>query len=137
MIRLTRRYRFSAAHRLHAAALTDEENRVLYDKCNYPHGHGHNYELAISVRGKLDPATGRVVPLEALDRLVKDEVLNLLDRANLNDDVPGLAGVVPTTENLALEVRTLLTRRWPESFPQLEKIHIQETRRNSFELSNL
>jgi 6-pyruvoyltetrahydropterin/6-carboxytetrahydropterin synthase len=135
MIVLTRKYRFAASHRLHSPALSDEENRALYDKCNYPHGHGHNYELEISVRGRPDPATGRVAPLGQLDRLVHDEVLAVVDRANLNEDVPGLANAVPTTENLAIEIQHLLERRWPSDFPKLDRIRIQETRRNSFQLN--
>lgn len=138
MISLTRKYRFSASHRLHAAHLSDEENRAIYDKCNNPYGHGHNYELELSVRGPIDGATGRVVSIARLDALVRDEVVGVLDRANLNEDLPEMKGIVPTTENLVDAVQRRLLARWPQVFPagapRLDRLKIQETRRNSFEL---
>ncbi len=137
MIRLTRRYRFSASHRLHANRLSDLENRAVYGKCNNPFGHGHDYVLEVSVRGPLDEKTGRVADLAALDRLVHREVVGAFDHGNLNLDVPEFAGVVPTTENLVAVVERRLRRHWPAAFPgdwpRLDRIRIQETRRNTFE----
>lgn len=135
MIRLSRRYRFSASHRLDTPALTAEENRAVYGKCNNRYGHGHDYVLEVSVRGPVDES-GRAADLEALDRLVSEEVVEALDRTDLNRGA--LAEVVPTTENLAIEVRRRLAAKWEEAFPgewpRLERIRIMETKRNYFEL---
>ena len=139
MIRLTRRYRFSASHRLHTVRLSEAENRELYGKCSHPYGHGHDYVLEVSVCGPLEPASGRVVAPAALDRLVAAEVLRPFDHRNLNAEVAEFAAAVPTTESLALEVRRRLSRRWasefPSGWPKLEKIGIRETKRNRFELA--
>ena len=98
---ITRRVHFSAGSRLHAPALSDEENRRVYGKCNNPNGHGHNYWLEVTVRGEKDAVTGMVMDLKELDALLQDRVLADVDHAFLNLDVPWLEGVVPTTENLA------------------------------------
>jgi 6-pyruvoyltetrahydropterin/6-carboxytetrahydropterin synthase len=138
MTRLTRRYRFAASHRLHASSLPENENRKLYGKCNYPHGHGHNYELEVSVRGAVDASSGMLVRVEDLDKLVAEKVIQTFDRRNLNCDVAEFASLVPTTENLAEVVRSRLTSGWAEAFgasgAALDGIRIRETRKNSVEL---
>ncbi len=129
-MRLTRRYRFSASHRLHAGELSDERNSEVYGKCNNPHGHGHNYILELSVCGPVDEGTGRVVRLGELDSLVEEQLLRELDHADLNQQMEA----VPTTENLAVEIRRRLHRRWQGTLPRLEKIRLHETKRNIIEL---
>jgi 6-pyruvoyltetrahydropterin/6-carboxytetrahydropterin synthase len=137
MIRLTRCYRFSAAHRLHSGGLSGEENAAVYGKCNHPHGHGHDYLLEVSVTGPLDPATGLVARVEALDRLVERQVLNRLRHRDLNTEVPELEGLPPTTELLAAAVIRMLQERWQEAFPaghpRLDRVRLHETRKNIFE----
>ena len=64
---LSRRYHFSASHRLHAEAYDDDRNRVVYGKCNNPHGHGHNYTVQVTLSGPVDPVTGMVCNLAELD----------------------------------------------------------------------
>jgi 6-pyruvoyltetrahydropterin/6-carboxytetrahydropterin synthase len=139
MIRVTRRYRFSASHRLHAERLSDAANHELYGKCNNPYGHGHDYVLEISVRGPVDPESGRAADLPALDRLVESRILRAFDHKDLNTDVPEFAAAVPTTENLALEIRRRLREGWTTAFPgvwpRLEKVRVCETRRNAFEIT--
>jgi 6-pyruvoyltetrahydropterin/6-carboxytetrahydropterin synthase len=139
MLKVTRRYRFAASHRLHAPSLSEAENRELYGKCNNPFGHGHNYELEITVRGPLEQSTGRAVDLRRLDELVKAEVLDKFDHRNLNAEIGRFAEMVPTSENLALEVERRLRAGWhvtfPGEWPRLEKIRIAETARNIFEVS--
>ena len=131
-MKLTSRYRFSASHRLDTAAMTPEENRKLYGKCNNPHGHGHDYVLEITVDGPVDK-DGQVVNREAMDALVRERVLARLDHKNLNVDIPELAGSVTTTENLATLVRGSLADGW--TLPaRLVRVRISETARNSFEL---
>src|SRR5512138_2689271 len=99
---VTRRYRFSASHRLHAPGLGDEENRRVYGKCNNPFGHGHNYVLDVTAQGPLDPATGRAADPAQLDAFVRREILDAMDHRNLNTEVPAFAGSPPTSENLAV-----------------------------------
>jgi 6-pyruvoyltetrahydropterin/6-carboxytetrahydropterin synthase len=137
-IRLTRRYHFSAAHRLHSPLLSEQENRTVYGKCNNPFGHGHDYALEVTVRGPLDTLRGRLVPLALLDRLVQEVVLHDMDRRNLNAQVTEFAALVPTTENLALVIARRLRDAWHVTFPSspaaVEKVRISETRKNIFEV---
>ncbi|HLL85094.1 MAG TPA: 6-carboxytetrahydropterin synthase, partial [Longimicrobium sp.] len=88
-VRVTRRVHFSAAHRLHNPALTDEENARIYGPCNHPNWHGHNYEMDVTVEGEPDPRTGYLVDLGEL-RDVAEEVIGEMDHRNLNLDVPWL-----------------------------------------------
>ena len=134
-MRLTRRYRFAASHRLNTEALSPEENTRLYGKCNNPYGHGHDYVLDVTVEGKVRP-DGQVVERQALDALVTDQVLARLDHRNLNCDVPELAERVPTTENLASAIEDMLKRSW--KLPaRLAKVRISETAKNTFELETI
>ena len=137
MIRLTRKYRFSASHRLHTASLPEDLNRELYGKCNNPYGHGHNYVLEVTVEGPLDASTGRVCNLATLDGLVTRYVVRDLDHRNLNEDTPDFRSVVPTSENLTVAIEERLRKAWrsgfPEEWPRLSRIRLVETKRNSFE----
>ena len=136
MTRLSRRYRFCASHRLHSQALPDEANRELYGKCNNPWGHGHNYLVEISVTGSADPHSGQLVRVDALDELVHRSVLRDFDHRDLNRDVAAFENVVPTSENVAMEIRRRLTLAWPDDFPKLAGVRLWETRRNIFELND-
>jgi 6-pyruvoyltetrahydropterin/6-carboxytetrahydropterin synthase len=131
-LRLTRRYRFSASHRLDVAALSVDENRRLFGKCNNPYGHGHDYILDVTVEGAPD-ASGQIVPRHDLDAYVAQRILRRLDHKNLNLDVIELAGAVPTTENLAVAIRGMLDAEWPLE-PRLARVRVAETDRNIFEL---
>jgi 6-pyruvoyltetrahydropterin/6-carboxytetrahydropterin synthase len=137
MVYLTRRYRFSAGHRLHNDALSAEENWRVYGKCNNPNGHGHNYTLEVTVGGCVDPATGRVFDPAALDGIVAAQVLDKLDHKNLNLDMENFRAQVPTTENLCLEIYKLLRdpleRAGAGRGLQLERVRLEETSLNSFE----
>ena len=126
---LTRRYMFSASHRLHSDAMSDEANRATYGKCNNPYGHGHNYTLEVTVSGQVD-ANGMVCNLVDLDTLVGSEVLERFDRMNLNL-VPEFVSEVPTTENLCIRIYDILKRRFHPA--HLEKVRLEETMMNSFE----
>jgi 6-pyruvoyltetrahydropterin/6-carboxytetrahydropterin synthase len=131
-MRLTRRYRFSASHRLDVPSFSPEENRRLFGKCNNPYGHGHDYVLDVTVEGSPD-ASGQLVNRMALDALISSKVLHRFEHKNLNIDVPELTGVVPTTENLASAIRNVVVREW--SLPaRLQRIRVSETDRNIFEL---
>lgn len=138
-MRLTRRYRFSASHRLHSHLLSEGENQRIYGKCNHPFGHGHDYVLEVSVAGPLDRATGRIVDLDTLDNLVALEVIQPFEHKNLNTEVDAFREIVPTTENLASEIHSRLIHRWTAVFgsagPELDRIRIEETKRNYIELA--
>lgn len=137
-MKLTRRYRFSASHRLHAPCLSEHENAELYGKCNNPFGHGHNYAIEVQIAGPVDPRTGLVVDGLRMDQLVHRVVIDAFDHRNLNADVAEFRESVPTSENLAVEAGRRLQSAWREEFgsaPVLEKIRIHETARNIFEMS--
>lgn len=137
MMRVTRRYRFAASHRLHSGQFSEDKNRELYDKCNNPYGHGHDYVLDVCVAGRLDIATGLVVNVQTLDALVKEQILRDFDHRYLNVDVPEFEKLIPTSENILQVMRDRLCAHWPSVFPdgpRLEDIRLRETRRNSFEL---
>jgi 6-pyruvoyltetrahydropterin/6-carboxytetrahydropterin synthase len=139
MTRLTRRYRFSASHRLHCVSMSDAENAELYGKCNNPFGHGHNYVLEVSVRGPVDSDSGRVVSIGKLDEYVGRKVIQHLDHKDMNRDIPDFQHVVATTENLSVVVERRLRENWKESFAPaaLDAVRIQETERNLFEINDL
>jgi 6-pyruvoyltetrahydropterin/6-carboxytetrahydropterin synthase len=129
---LTRRYRFSASHRLNSAEMSPDENLSTYGKCNNPHGHGHNYTLEVTVSGPVDPATGMVCNLVDLDGFVEREVLSRYHLENLNT-LQEFAQQVPTTENLSVEIYEILQRGFQEA--HLERVRLEETMMNSFEYS--
>jgi 6-pyruvoyltetrahydropterin/6-carboxytetrahydropterin synthase len=127
---LTRRYLFSASHRLHNNQMSADENRVTYGKCNNPHGHGHNYGLEVTVSGQVDPSTGMICNLVDLDSCVDKEVLSRYDLENLNTRQE-FSVTVPTTENLCIQIFDILQRSFPHA--HLERVRLEETMMNSFE----
>ena len=125
-----RRYRLSASHRLHTDAFSEARNRAVYGKCNNPHGHGHNYIIEVIVGGDIDPVTGMVCDLVALDSCVKKEILDRFDHTNLNT-YAAFQGTVPTTENFNIEVHRLLTDAF--TLAEIISVRVEETSNNSFE----
>lgn len=100
MIYVTRKSHFNAAHRLHNPDKSDEWNREVFGKCNNPNWHGHNYVLEVTVVGEPDPETGYVIDLGDLKSIIQTNILDKCDHKNLNQEVPFLEGVIPTSENL-------------------------------------
>lgn len=131
---LTRRYKFSASHRLHNDAMSDAENAATYGKCNNPHGHGHNYALEVTVSGQVNESTGMVCNLVDLDGFVEREILERFDLQNLNT-LPEFAGTVPTTENLSIAVYDILQRGF--RLAHLDRVRFEETMMNSFEYAGI
>jgi 6-pyruvoyltetrahydropterin/6-carboxytetrahydropterin synthase len=127
---LSRRYRFSASHRLHSEAMSDAENQAIYGKCNNPYGHGHNYTVQITVSGPVDDKTGMVCNLTDLDAFIEREVLARYDHQNLNT-LQEFANEVPSTENLCIHIYEIVQRSFPNA--HLDKVKIEETMMNSFE----
>jgi len=126
---LTRRYLFSASHRLHTDAMPEDWNRATYGKCNNPYGHGHNYHVEVTVSGAVDPATGMVCNLVDLDGFVRAEILERFGHQNLNT-LPDFRDLVPTTENLCIRIYEILQRGF--HLAHLEKVRMEETMMNSF-----
>lgn len=129
--RVTRRVHFCAGHRLQNPDWDEERNRATYGACSNPSGHGHNYDLEVTVEGEIDPDVGYVMDLRALKELLGDAVLSEVDHRNLNVDVPWLEGVIPTTENLAVAIWRRLEGRLPMA--RLVSVRLWETERNSVE----
>jgi 6-pyruvoyltetrahydropterin/6-carboxytetrahydropterin synthase len=127
---LTRRYWFSASHRLHSDEMSEAENSGTYGKCNNPYGHGHNYALEVTVSGAVDATTGMVCNLRDLDGFVQREILERFDQENLNLR-PEFVRVVPTTENLCAAIYDILHQGFTQA--HLDKVRIEETMMNSFE----
>jgi 6-pyruvoyltetrahydropterin/6-carboxytetrahydropterin synthase len=125
-----RRYMLSASHRLHNEALSAEQNRKAYGKCNNPQGHGHNYTIEVLVGGPVAADTGMVINLVDLDAVMRTCVLDRFDHTNLNLD-PLFTHSVPTTENLCRAVFQLLEHDLPGV--ELEYVRIEETENNFFE----
>lgn len=136
-MRVTRRYRFSASHRLHSPVLDEEANRAVYGKCNNPLGHGHDYILEVTVSGPVDEQTGLVVRPARLDEIVYGSVLAAWDHRNLNAQVNEFAAEPPTSENLLRaawrRLKDALRSAFPDG-PRLARLGLHETRRNSFEM---
>ena len=129
-IHLTRRYKFCASHRLHSPQLGADENRRVYGKCNNPYGHGHNYVVEVAVSGPVDPATGMIANLSDLDAFVDREVIEPFDHTYLNVEIDEFRDVVPTSENICIEIFNRL-QKFP--FAKLERVRVEETSLNSFE----
>jgi 6-pyruvoyltetrahydropterin/6-carboxytetrahydropterin synthase len=127
---LSRRYHFSASHRLHSTDMSADENRSTYGKCNNPYGHGHNYTLEVTVCGPVDQSTGMVCNLVDLDGFVEKEVLARYHLENLNT-LQEFIQQVPTTENLSIQIFEILQRGFHHA--HLERVKLEETMMNSFE----
>jgi 6-pyruvoyltetrahydropterin/6-carboxytetrahydropterin synthase len=133
MIYLTRRERFSAAHRMFRQDWTDDKNRKIFGKCSNPNWHGHNYELFVTVKGELSEKLGFVINIDTLKQIILEKVINKIDHKNINLEVDFMKGRIATTENLAVAI-------WDELKPSIEKegailhsVKIEETENNSIE----
>ena len=129
---MTRAYEFSASHRLHSPHLSDADNRDLFGKCNYDNGHGHNYEVEITVHGPLEARTGRVIDPDMLDSIVNSRVLDRYDHRHFNYDVPEFAGLVPSAEVITRVIWEQLEAHIPLP-ARLYRVLVRETPRNIFE----
>jgi len=129
MASLTKTFGFSAAHRLHSPALSDEENQAVFGKCNNPHGHGHNYELEVTVQGEIDPRTGMIMDLGLLMQIVHAEVIERFDHKHLNQDTREFQALNPTGENIVKVIWDLLK---PKLGASLIRVGLWETPKNFF-----
>jgi len=136
MLTTTRTYDFSASHRLNATALTPEENQALFGKCNWENGHGHNYEVEVTVAGDPDAKSGELVPADTIDIIVDQEVLIPYDHKHLNYDTVDFKSLNPTSENVTKVIWDKLAPRINAIEPgrlRLHRVAVRETPRNYFE----
>jgi 6-pyruvoyltetrahydropterin/6-carboxytetrahydropterin synthase len=126
---LSRRYHFSASHRLHSEAYDAAQNYAVFGKCNNPHGHGHNYTVQVTLSGPVEPTTGMVCNLAELDAFAQTNLLARFDHTNLNA-LDLFQKRVSTTENLSIEIYRIF-RDFPGA--HLERVHVEETSNNSFD----
>lgn len=131
MLYVTRRSRFSASHRLHNPEWDDRKNDDVFDKCNNYHGHGHNYVLEVTVKGKPNPDTGYVIDLKKLKKIIKENIISKVDHKYLNLDVDFMKGIIPTVENMAVVFWKILENKIPEG--KLHSIKLYETENNYIE----
>ncbi len=128
MVYLTRRVNFSASHRLWSGQLSDEENVALYGKCANANGHGHNYMLEVTLRGRPDERTGMVMNLVELKDIVNAQILDWVDHKHLNYDVPWLRERIPTAEVLVMAFWERLAPVLPAGL--LYEVRLHETENN-------
>ena len=115
-ITVSRKAHFNAAHRLHNKNWSDEKNHKVFGKCNYQNYHGHNYELIVSVTGKINPETGYVIDMGELKKIIKNEIEERLDHKNLNLDVKYFSKINPTAENICVYIYNLLRKKIENDF---------------------
>lgn len=127
-VTVSRKAHFNAAHRLYRSDWTDEKNDAVFGKCNNPNYHGHNYELIVSVTGKIDKETGFVIDMKVLKEIIKTEVEDAFDHKNLNLEVPEFKNLNPTAENIAVVIYNKLKPKLYRTF-DIEVI-LYETPRN-------
>ena len=125
---VTRRLHFSASHRLHSPDFSETENEQVFGLCNNPLGHGHNYEIEVTVAGEPDPKTGMVIDLKELKKIVQTHVIDLLDHKHLNHQVDFMQGINPTAENIAIACWNQLKEKFTGC--ELCKVKLYETPRN-------
>lgn len=133
MVELTQCFEFSASHRLHVPAMSPAENRACFGKCNNPHGHGHNYQVEITVGRKLLKADGAVLPLPLFEEVVKREVIDRLDHKHLNADVPEFKKLNPSVENIARTIWNYLEGKLRPA--TLRRVRVWETAKTYAEYS--
>ena len=131
MVYVTRKAHFAAAHRLYNAAWSEEENNRVFGKCNNPNGHGHNYNVEVTVAGYPPTETGMVIDLKELAEIVDREVIERVDHKHLNLDVDFMKGVIPTAENIAMAFWKILESRIPHG--KLYSIKLYESENNVVE----
>lgn len=132
-ITVSRKAHFNAAHRLHNKNWSDEKNQKIFGKCNYQNYHGHNYELIVSVTGKINPETGYVIDMGELKKLIKNEIEERLDHKNLNIDVPHFSNTIPSAENICIYIYDILRDNIDSQFKL--SVRLYETPRNFVEYS--
>jgi 6-pyruvoyltetrahydropterin/6-carboxytetrahydropterin synthase len=129
-VRITRRATFAAAHILARPEWDARRNEEVFGAC--ARDHGHNYVVEVTVAGPLDPATGMVMNLKDIDRVMKERLIEAVDHRHLNRDVAFLQGVIPTAENVAVAAWEQLEGRLKPA--RLVRLRLIESENNSAEV---
>ncbi len=133
MVYITKRFHFSASHRLFNPELSDEENEKIYGKCSNPNGHGHNYILEVTVQGKPAPRSGYVIDLTKLKEIVDIELIDKVDHKNLNIDVDFMRDIIPTSENIIVQFWKVIDKKINTRSRHLYSLKLYETENNIVE----
>ncbi len=131
MVYVTRRAGFSAAHRLYNPGWSDARNNEIFGKCNNPNGHGHNYDIEVTVVGDPPAETGMVIDLKKLADIIEREIIDRVDHKNMNVDVDFMRGTIPTAENMAIAFWKILAPKISEG--RLYSIKLYESANNVVE----
>ena len=133
MVYITRKFHFSASHRLYKPGLTDEENARIFGDCSNPNGHGHNYIIEVTVSGNPNPDVGYIMDLKLLKNIVDEALIKKVDHKNLNCDVDFLKGIIPTSENLVMCFWEVIRSKIENAERKLFSIKLFETENNYVE----
>jgi 6-pyruvoyltetrahydropterin/6-carboxytetrahydropterin synthase len=133
MIYLTRRERFSAAHRMFRPEYSDEKNEEVYGQCSNPGWHGHNYELFVTIKGEMNRELGYAMNLKKLKKIIQENVIEPLDHKNINTQVDFMSGRLASTENIAIAIWEVLEPQVRKEGVELHCVKITETENNYIE----
>jgi 6-pyruvoyltetrahydropterin/6-carboxytetrahydropterin synthase len=133
MVFITRKEHFNAAHKINRPDWTEEKNQEVFGKCCNKNWHGHNYDLFVTVKGEVNPETGFVLNLKTLGEIIKEEVTEKIDHKNLNLDVDFMKGIMPSTENLTIEIWKILAPLVKNLGAELHCVKLYETENNYVE----
>jgi 6-pyruvoyltetrahydropterin/6-carboxytetrahydropterin synthase len=126
MVRLSQTFEFCASHRLHNPALSDEENRRAFGKCNNPFGHGHNYQLKVTLRGEPN-SNGVLIDVPSMEKIVSTSVIDRFDHKNLNAELPEFKNTIPSVENIAKVIYRILKPAFAHADAKLASVTVWET----------
>jgi len=130
MIQLTKRFHFSASHRIYNPSWNEEENLKVFGKCSNLHGHGHNYVLEVTIVGEPSAATGYVMDLGYLKKIVQENLIDKVDHRNLNVDVDFMQGINPTSENIVMKFWEILEPAINKGNVRLVSLRLFESENN-------
>lgn len=134
MIYITKKFHFSASHRLFKPELSDEENEKVFGKCSNPNGHGHNYILEVTVAGEPDSSNGYVMDLSLLKKIVEENLIEKVDHKNFNLDVDFMKGIIPTSENIVNQFWNVIEKKISNDKRKLYSVKLFETENNIVEI---
>jgi len=133
MVFITRRERFCAAHKLYREDWSEEQNEQVFGLCSNPNWHGHNYDLYVTVKGKVNPETGFLIDLKIMKEIINRSIIDKVDHRNFNLDVDFMKGVMASTENIAIEIFKILKPLFDEQGVVLHSVRLHETENNYVE----
>lgn len=133
MVYITRRERFNAAHKLYREDWSAQENERVFGNCSNPNWHGHNYDLYVTVKGKINPETGFLIDLKLMKEIIVEHIIDKLDHKNVNLDVDFMKGKMASTEVIAIEIFHILQPHFAALNVILHGVRLHETENNYVE----